>query len=258
MDAEESKLFQTVLADPDNDAPRLMYADFLEKHGNVKQAEFIRRQIRAADEYPTGEADEYWQNKIWEVRYGNDALFAGAIKDLVKEYDFYRGFVAHVELNAADFLARSKQLFQLAPIEFVSFNQAKPHLEKIIHEPALQKLHAIALSGNDLEDDDVKRLFGSPYLTGLRWLDLSHNNLGESSAEAIASSAYSQQLRYVSLSGNPYDTDTKMYFDGIGVADIVFGGAELEKQFGFLPWLHVPADVLNNQGTVPSPYRRQW
>ena len=41
-------LLQDILANPDDDAPRLVYADWLEEHGEADRAEFIRAQIEAA------------------------------------------------------------------------------------------------------------------------------------------------------------------------------------------------------------------
>jgi uncharacterized protein (TIGR02996 family) len=41
-------LLAEILANPDDDAPRLIYADWLEEHGDLDRATFIRIQIRQA------------------------------------------------------------------------------------------------------------------------------------------------------------------------------------------------------------------
>ncbi len=41
----EEALLAAVLADPGDDAPRLVYADWLDEHGEPERAEFIRVQI---------------------------------------------------------------------------------------------------------------------------------------------------------------------------------------------------------------------
>src|ERR1043165_8521656 len=52
-------LYASVLADPADDTPRLVYADWLDEHGQPERAEFIRLQIEIARR-PIGsaEADE--------------------------------------------------------------------------------------------------------------------------------------------------------------------------------------------------------
>lgn len=44
----DPSLLQTIRENPDQDAPRLIYADWLEEHGQQDRAEFIRVQIRLA------------------------------------------------------------------------------------------------------------------------------------------------------------------------------------------------------------------
>ena len=44
----EDAFLQTILESPDDDAPRLVFADWLDEHGNGEQAEFIRVQIELA------------------------------------------------------------------------------------------------------------------------------------------------------------------------------------------------------------------
>ncbi len=46
---DEQALLQTVLQNPDDDAPRLVLADFLEEHGQEERAEFIRVQCELAE-----------------------------------------------------------------------------------------------------------------------------------------------------------------------------------------------------------------
>lgn len=50
-------LLAAIAADPDADLPRLVYADFLDDHGDPDRAEFIRFQCRTARTDPT---DPLW------------------------------------------------------------------------------------------------------------------------------------------------------------------------------------------------------
>jgi uncharacterized protein (TIGR02996 family) len=45
MTDDADALLRAVLAAPDDDAPRLIYADWLDEHGDPARAEFIRAQV---------------------------------------------------------------------------------------------------------------------------------------------------------------------------------------------------------------------
>jgi uncharacterized protein (TIGR02996 family) len=45
---DEEGLLRTVIEDPDDDTPRLVYADYLEEHGQPDRAAFIRVQCQLA------------------------------------------------------------------------------------------------------------------------------------------------------------------------------------------------------------------
>ena len=44
--ATDTAFLRTILASPEDDAPRLVYADWLDENGDPDRAEFIRLQIR--------------------------------------------------------------------------------------------------------------------------------------------------------------------------------------------------------------------
>jgi uncharacterized protein (TIGR02996 family) len=44
MTADERALLNAIIAAPDDDLPRLVYADWLEEHDRAERAEFIRVQ----------------------------------------------------------------------------------------------------------------------------------------------------------------------------------------------------------------------
>ena len=47
-DPTRDALYAAILAHPDEDTPRLVYADYVEEHGDSARAEFIRAQVRLA------------------------------------------------------------------------------------------------------------------------------------------------------------------------------------------------------------------
>lgn len=50
--SEHPGFWQDIIANPDDDAPRLIYADWLEEQGQLHRAEFIRTQCHLAAVLP--------------------------------------------------------------------------------------------------------------------------------------------------------------------------------------------------------------
>ena len=48
METDDAALWRAVVATPHDDAPRLIYADWLDEHGQPERAEFVRVQCRLA------------------------------------------------------------------------------------------------------------------------------------------------------------------------------------------------------------------
>ncbi len=73
MLSEKESLYQEILADPDNDLVRLVYADLIEEQGQQYYANFIRHQINHPEEaYPYSEFSRIrssirWPEKIYSM-----------------------------------------------------------------------------------------------------------------------------------------------------------------------------------------------
>jgi uncharacterized protein (TIGR02996 family) len=55
--SDDDALVQSIFDNPDTDAPRRVYADWLEEHGQEERAEFIRVQCELAKQLPSGPVD---------------------------------------------------------------------------------------------------------------------------------------------------------------------------------------------------------
>src|SRR5579862_3542121 len=112
---DEQRFLQAILAAPDDDTPRLIYADWLEERGDVR-AEFIRVQCELArlspDEPQYPDLEERAEDLIDE----HGETWAGKVKSIVTDYEFRRGFVERVSLGAKKFLTHGAKLFQMAPV----------------------------------------------------------------------------------------------------------------------------------------------
>jgi uncharacterized protein (TIGR02996 family) len=186
----EDAFLADIAEHPDDDAPRLIYADWLDEHGEPAQAAFIRAQIELARTDPnTDEHDrialrEYarWDALVAEL--GPVAAGAGLLMS-----DYRRGFPATpIHLLVSTFRDQSPRWWPRLPVRGVSIDLAPWNVDELVRVPYLARLRELVLDGADPHGMVIPRLARCPYLTGLRVLDLSQFELGVEAAEALAAS----------------------------------------------------------------------
>ncbi|MBO0698740.1 MAG: TIGR02996 domain-containing protein [Zavarzinella sp.] len=176
--SERDDLFRAVLAAPDDDAPRLIYADWLDEHGEPERAEFIRLQC-AMDRIPpkTGR----WRplhdrtsrlEREWKARW------AGAALERVLNAEFRRGFVDRVRLTVDQFLTSADRLLALEPVtvwEFASsaFFVRGPGIDRVAAHPAFDRVRGL-VCGQFAPEELVTTLSESRYLNGLRAVSVTY------------------------------------------------------------------------------------
>jgi uncharacterized protein (TIGR02996 family) len=124
MTTTEQALRLSVLHNPDDDLPRLVYADWLEENGQEGYAHFIRWQIRGdGGECPWGNdlirANFNLIGGATAIRFRKDrslVLFERVHGRRVERVVVRRGFVAAVEFRQATFLGWADNLFPHEPV----------------------------------------------------------------------------------------------------------------------------------------------
>jgi len=177
-------LRQAVLASPDDDLPRLVFADYLEENGDPDRAAFIRAQIELAKtpEYEpfavlckTGKR-EWVTGTVWE-----DGLSylprRGSVRWAARP--FQRGFGWALE---STFLPDTDQatyrLFTLEPIGELHLGTAiLDQWREFAASPWLPRIRSIALTGLTSPNEPLRCLRESPYTTGVTSLRLEHTNV---------------------------------------------------------------------------------
>src|SRR5262249_23712761 len=94
----EASLLHAICENPDDDTPRLVYSDWLEEHGELARAEFIRLQIELArmPPYDPRRLDLEERASVYEELYGES--WQPEIPEEVPALDSYRrGFLALVK-----------------------------------------------------------------------------------------------------------------------------------------------------------------
>jgi uncharacterized protein (TIGR02996 family) len=183
-------LHSAICANPDEDTPRLAYADFLEELGgkeNLFRAEYIRGAVRIAREDKFSHA---WHaaRKAWA---GADAAvrkqaaehklpWVAHLKGRAKAYDFDRGFVGHITVFSKRFVAEGAKFFADDPIRSVKFvtltaRTGTVPAAELFACPHLSRVIKLNLDGSGLGDNDLALMRDSKHLSGLRGISLTEH-----------------------------------------------------------------------------------
>ena len=246
MSEQESLLLQAVVDAPDDDAPRLTFADWCAQQPDEltrARAELIRAQIQMAQpDFDSLERVSQYRisSRAAELLTAHRQAWAGPLADLVDAYGYQRGFIFWVQTSASRFLAHAHSLFALAPIVHADLSAVRDVSEQFFASPHLRRLRSLLMDNCGLYDIHLQLLADSPSVAGLRWLSVLNNQLGMKGAEALAASKNLPSLRFAEFGGNPVDPTEQLGIDGGIVVASVFpqAGLDLEARYGVLPWLH--------------------
>jgi uncharacterized protein (TIGR02996 family) len=225
---EPEAMLRLIMASPDQDGPRLIYADWLAERRDPR-GEFIRLQCEL-NRMPPGDARRAeWQSAADILLKTHQNEWIGALKGLVSGYRFHRGFVETIFIDALSFLQSAEAIFRAAPIRHVHLLDISGHISAVARSPHLERLagltifasHAgdqvaravaasqrvcnlreLNLGRNRIGDEGVAALVQSKTLTNLANLDLSENNLAEAAAFSLASAGILAKLTTLNLDHN--------------------------------------------------------
>ena len=265
MLSDSEPFLQRIRAFPDDDAQRLIFADWLEEQGGngADRAAFIRLQVALA----AMSADDPRRTALLAAERELLAVYRAdweePIRGLATGPEFRRGFVDEVKVSARQFLRHADAIFAAGPIRHVHLLDIGQSLDAVMKSPFLGRLTALTvfaqhagealaravarcphlaglrtlhLGRNRLEDDAALHLATSPFLTNLVDLDLAENDLSESGARAIAASPHLANLKRLELRHNPIGpggaealsgSDRLPSLERLGLGDTSLGAARL-------------------------------
>jgi uncharacterized protein (TIGR02996 family) len=257
----EKGFLDDIVANIDDDTPRLVYADWLAENGQDDRAEFVRVQVERA-RLPEWEAaqvrlrlrerrllDEHGERWLKEMP---------AIKG-VRWEGFRRGIVAEVSFTSYEAMRTSAPAVRAAaPVEAATTHWPRKGearggrpiaelRELVLHgrpwdqeiawladSPQLSTLRSLSVLGLTVED--LARLAASPHLTGLRTLRLTSNGLGNAGVRALTQSDKLAALEVLDLSGPGY---YESYYE-----DPIINAAGMEALAGWAGLAHLRSLTL--------------
>jgi uncharacterized protein (TIGR02996 family) len=221
--SDRDALLRAICESPDDDAPRLIYADWLDEHGDPRQAEFIRVQIELAQlpstdraGHPLAAREQALWRDLRKWRY--------VLGDWLSLYiqTFERGFDTLWRGSVPSFLDAAPQLWRKGPIRVLALTFGSPAPGGsggvVATVPILGKMREVRLRGPEVTDEWVADLVRSPHATGWRMFEISGEAVTDRTCAALANSPLAASGCTVNL-----------YSPRISPA----GRAALEAAFGF-------------------------
>jgi uncharacterized protein (TIGR02996 family) len=277
--AEESRAFLDAIREaPDDDAPRLVYADWLDDHGEPARAEFIRVQCERARLPAYGERGaELWSREN-ELLEANGAAWLGPLAEKLHHDTFRRGFPEDLTLCPEEMVALAKEFDARVPAGrvtlFGDYNDPEIEtlttclhmgwvaglkfryppvtdtgLELVANAVNLQYLAELSVEMGHFTTNGMRALTTSPHREALRRLDLHHNRhhaAPPAAADALAAPGVLFRLRSLSLDS---------YSLGPAGAAVLAGTANLAE----VKDLRLPLNELGDEGAIAlarSPHLR--
>src|SRR4051812_44909133 len=111
---DETAFLRTILDRPLDDAPRLVFADWLAEHGAAARAEFIRVQIELSHLPEDSPRRPELAARECDLLQRHERGWVAALGDWVRDWKFARGLIEEVRVQAVDFVRSGALLFEKA------------------------------------------------------------------------------------------------------------------------------------------------
>jgi len=204
-----SDLLQAVLDAPDDDTPRLIYADWLEEHNQPERANFIRVQCelaRTSQYHPDTRARwtelKQIEQSLWD---SNKSPWLRELPDISGfwwDTPFERGFVSRCKPDNANVLVDQSDVWLNMPVcRGVRLTNASG-LERLVQSPCLAEVRHL-----DVEcwigDTGVSMLARSPFVRQLKTFQLNNCRVSPAVVAMLTRSPHLSHLQRLELRGNP-------------------------------------------------------
>jgi uncharacterized protein (TIGR02996 family) len=226
----EQAFLQAIRETPDDDAPRLIYADWLEEQGGAARAaraNFIRIQCRLAELPEDDPVRDRLEDDAADLLTEHENEWTQPLHDIAEDWRFSRGFIEHIRIRGENLLRHAEKLFDFAPLRSLQLLISRddvPHLaacsqlhwvssldfsrcplndralQQLLTSPHLKRLSALNLDGNDINTPGLRALIRSPLFARLQRLDLSRNRaIGDTAVRLLAHEAPADNLEVLRL-----------------------------------------------------------
>jgi uncharacterized protein (TIGR02996 family) len=202
-------LYRAICAEPDEDTPRLAFADLVDEEGDHHRAGFIRAQVALA-RVPRHDP------LAVTIRHANpgavhDHAMAHTLpeeKDLPvgygwRAFEFRRGFPWKIGMHTAAAFDAAGAIFELAPIGALDVGpRGRPDVDAVAAWPHLARLQRLEFSSAHFGANEAERLGNSPHATALTELGFEFDGITADGLEALGRTPLFARLSALELRSN--------------------------------------------------------
>ena len=164
---DHDSFLEEIFKHPDDDAPRLVYADWLVEQGDPR-GEFIHLQIQR-ESLEKGSRDiQKLRKRELAILREYETEWAGTVPSLVSRYSFLGGFVSYIRTTAPNFLKHRRAILSQAPVHFVEFIRGPRHLRAVSKCQDVSRLRSLKFPTCDFSEQ--MDFFDSPHLMNINTL----------------------------------------------------------------------------------------
>lgn len=180
---DEAGLLRAIAAKPDDDAPRLVYADFLIERG-IGWGEVIRLSL-PPPEFGTPEDEQLERLKKKHLK-----AWLEPIRPFITSWSISRGLLDFVDTQVAKFLGAADAISLRAPRGTLMLGGLKAKELPQLAATPLGRFREVRLSEQRLDDAQLTVLAASPSIAGVEEWDLGGNHFGDEGVKALAASPH--------------------------------------------------------------------
>lgn len=165
-------LMKDILKNRDEDTPRLVFADWLQDHGERERGEFLLLQCQMAytpEEDPAYPRLRLRERQLW---HNHKEAWARPFQQFRCKTFFRRGFVDEISIHARDIIRYGEKLRSMAPIRRIAVEGVVKYLQPLVQSYQLYDFPRLSLLGNHLNAIRTYRLLQSVNIEGLQSLEL--------------------------------------------------------------------------------------
>ncbi len=201
---DEQGFLAAIREAPDDDTPRLIYADWLDDRGEADRAEFIRVQCEAErlPEFDPRkvELDERWRRLL----AARESDWLGPVGVHLREPEFppryLRGMLNAVALSASAFLEHADTFFKTHPVQTIQIDEIGDQGPLLAESHSLSLIRRLILGYDNLTAAQVSPMILSPHLSNLRQFFFGANPVGTEGIRVLTGATHLQHLTGLLLS----------------------------------------------------------
>jgi uncharacterized protein (TIGR02996 family) len=221
---EQRALWTAIRAHSEEDTPRLVYADWLQEHGDETRAEFIRvqcnlarlpsdlrkaRKQRALLLKREGELlkahKKRWSTALCRALAGTSPAESQQV--WLARLTYWRGFIRMLDLDLPAAVRLIASGLELEPVHFLAISRIQPaesYPDALVAEIALWKAGSwvTGLRLDGATDDDVSSFVIGGQLTNLRELAFMLGSVSDTAVALLANSPLLESVDFLRLNAN--------------------------------------------------------